>query len=358
MGYIAPKDYSQDEDVLAAVMRRMSGDLELDWMERTGEPAEFRAKDARRGLTLDDINQGGYGPEHVPEIVRHNFSMAPRGALLPRGLPSLGYTLNRKSDVWSEQAARIFEEGKSRHWAPARDVPWEELETERDPRAKALSQIATGLSSIGLLASDVAARAVYRMNIEFHEVKYLLCVQMIDGARIAEAFRKRALAGAGSLGVDSRALGELLKMILDSDSYPQASVSMNLLLFSFAQALARYWEYLATNRADAFLGAHLAQDASRFLAYGVDHIRQLTTARPAERDGLNDHLDLVENGWVGALGAPEILEPLVVVSGALEPVVELYRRTAREYFERCRAAGLGDRRARSPVPDFLAMLRE
>lgn len=359
MSYVAPKDYSQEPAILEATMRRMEGDLELDWMTKRGEAASFRPRQPDRGLTLDDINGGSYGADRLPEVVRRNFSMAPRGALLPEGLPSMGYTLNRKSELWSDLAATLFEEGKTQHWAPAHAVPWATLDglDPRDRRELARRQLATTLISVGLVASDVAARWEWHMNQEFHEVKYLLCVQMIDGARIAEAFRKRALYGAGSLGVDSVAAGELLKMVFESDTYPMASASMNLLLFSWVQTLGRNLEYCATNPADTFLSAHLAQDATRFIAYGIDHIRSLVGARPSEAGLLNEHLDLVENGLVGALGAPEIVEPLVLLNGALEPVSSLYARGMEEYFARCDACGLGDRRGRSPLPDFLGLLR-
>jgi hypothetical protein len=42
----------------------------------------------------------------------------------------------------------------------------------------------------------------------------------------------------------------------------------------------------------------------------------------------------------------------------LAPVANLYSRTFEEYLERCAAAGLGDRRDRSPIPTFLAMLQD
>lgn len=361
MTYIAPKDFSQDSELIAKVMKVMRGDLDLGWMSHTAEPAAFTPSQVKRGLTLDDINRGSYGPEHIPEVIRHNFSMAPRGALLPEGLPSLGYRLNRKSDLWADSAPGLFEEAKSRRWTPARDVPWEALDEARghDVRTEhALCQLSTSLISIGLVASDVAAYWEWRMNQEFHEIKYLMCVQMFDASRIAEAFRKRALYGDGQLGVDSPALGELLKAIFESDRYPEASLAMNLTLFSWVQAIGRHLEYRASNAADAFLGTHLAQDASRFIAYGIDQTRGLLTMRPAESDSLNTHLDLIENVLVGALGAPEIIEPLMLISGGLEPVIGLYERTVDEYLRRCQAARLGDRSARSPLPGFVKLLRD
>jgi len=79
-------------------------------------------------------------------------------------------------------------------------------------------------------------------------------------------------------------------------------------------------------------------------------------ARPAEAESLNGHLDALENGIVGWLGARETVEPLVLLAGGLEPIARFYLRQADEYFERCFAAGLGDRRARSPIPKFVSLI--
>jgi hypothetical protein len=358
VAYIAPKDFASDPAIVAKLMRVLGGELDLSWMKSRSDAIHARPAQDRRGLTLDDINQGVYSPDRIPEIVRHNFSMAPRGAFLPAGLPSLGYRLNRKSEVWSNNAAAIFEEGKARHWTPAHAVPWQALDDSGlgERESAAWRQIATELISIGLVTGDVPARWEFQMNQEFHEVKYLMCVQMIDAARTAEAWRKRALYGQGGLGVDCQELGELLKMVMDSGTYPSASASMNLTLYSFVMTLGAHLEWAAKNAADGFLGTRLAQDSGRFVAYGVDHIRCLTAARPNEAHALNGHLDLVENGVVGWLGARAHLEPLVVLSGGFEPVRKLYVRSTEEYFGRCAAAGLGDRRARSPLTKFLTLL--
>jgi hypothetical protein len=359
MAYIAPKDFSQDPELIATVMKVMGGDLDLSWMKDHPRPFAARASQPRRGVTLDDINRHpDYGPDGIPEIVRHNFSMAPRGAVLPDGLPSLGYRVNRKSDVWADAAPALFEESKSRRWAPARSIPWAALDSADYSREedRAIRQLATGLISASLVAADVPSRWVWLMNQEFHEIKYLLCAHMFDAARLAEAFRKRALYGHGALGVDSPELGDFLKMLFEAETWPQASASLHLTLFSLVQALGRHLEFVSRNAADTRLGTHLVQDATRPIAYGIDHIRSLLAVRPGEREALNQHLDLVENGLVGSLGSRELIEPLIVLSGGVDPVAALYRRTVREYFERCARAGLGEREERSPLPGFLALI--
>ena len=133
---------------------------------------------------------------------------------------------------------------------------------------------------------------------------------------------------------------------------------MNLLLFSWVQGLGRHIEWIACNAADRALATRLVQDVSRFVAYGVDHLRNLLHVRPSESEALNGHLDLMENGLVGWLGARELLEPLVVLSGGFDPVVRFYERCFDEYAQRCIAAGLGDRRERSPISSFLQLLRD
>ena len=359
MAYIGPKDFSQDTGLIAEVMRVMGGDLNLEWMKDIPHPMAARPKQARRGLTLDDINDDPhYGPSALPEIVRDHFSMTPRGGILPEGLPSLGYRVNRKSDVWADSATVLFEESKSRRWAPARNVPWDALdEAAFSPEQDlAIRQLCTSLTSIGLVSADAPSRWVWLMNQDFHEIKYWMCAQMFDATRLAEAFRKRALYGQGALGCDSRELGELLKIVMESETYPLASAALNLTLFSFVQNLGRRFEFLSTNAADTYLGTRLVQDASRFITYGVDHIRQLVGTRPAQVEIVNEHLDLVENGLVGYLGSRELIEPLIVLSGGFESVAAFYRRAADEYFERCVAAGLGARQDRSPLPGFLKLL--
>ena len=51
--------------------------------------------------------------------------------------------------VWADVAASLFEESKSRRWAPARDVPWSALDTPShdEDRECALRQLATSLIS-------------------------------------------------------------------------------------------------------------------------------------------------------------------------------------------------------------------
>jgi len=124
VSFYLEKDYFADEELFNLVSQVMQGNLTLHWFDAKTEPVRAVPSDPQRGLTYDDTNIGSYGYDAIAETLRNKYTMAPRGSEIWGRLPDLGYTINRKSDVWSENVARLYEEAKSRRWAPAVDVPW------------------------------------------------------------------------------------------------------------------------------------------------------------------------------------------------------------------------------------------
>jgi hypothetical protein len=366
MAYFARSSTLVDPELMQRVSKIVRGELDLEWMRLDTEPARCRPRQADRGLTYEDTNVGRYGYDAIPEKIRHNFSMAPRGAVLPGNLPHLGYTINRKSEVWSDNAVELYEEAKSRHWAAAREIPWGALREGPYPEEKerALAQLYTGLSSMAMAMQDLALRWVWQINQELLEVKSFLCAQTLEAAQLADACRKRAIAGGCGLGHDQIELEDLLKGVLEGGSYPCVSSSGNLLLAKLMQALLRHLGAVASNPADQALVSLGVQDVTRWLAYGSGHVRQLLAARPHEEPALTGHLEEIDNLAVGFLGAPTTVASLALATAgsraaarnAVSAVARLYRQAVSEYLTRCRAAGLGDRRATSPLPGLVDAL--
>jgi hypothetical protein len=360
MAYFAEKDFFDDTKLVELVQQVLSGNLTLDWYDVAAVRLKARAADPRRGLTYDDCNLGPYGFDAIPELVRNRNSMAARGSVRPAKLPDLGYTINRKSDVWADDVVALYEEAKARRWAPAVDIPWNEL-TAADPlRESAMAQLATLLEEVALVAMEAPSRWVFVINQEFLELKSFLCAQMLDEARHVEACRKRALASGQGLGRASVSAEQALKEILSAETYPEASVAANVLLGSFTLAAYRAVAGLAATRADRLLGSLSMQDVARSVAYGVAQVRYHLAHQPARAAALHEYLDRTEHTIVGIFGSPEFLEPLVLLAAgsreraALAAGAGVARRwfagALDEYLERCEAAGLGGRRERSPLP--------
>jgi hypothetical protein len=362
MAYYAREDFFNNPELIEKSVDVFRGKLSLDWADVGTERVRCRPSHPDRGLTYGDTNVGTYGWDQIPEKIRHNFSMAPRGAFMPEGLPHLGYDINRKSEVWSDNCAELYEESKSRHWTPTRLVPWQELESvaHSDERERALCQLYTDLTCMATLLGDVPSKWVWHINQEFMELKSWQCTQMFDAARLADVFRKRPIAGGTGLGRDHAPLEEFLKGVFDSGTYPGASVTSNLLVAGLMQILLRHMGAVSPNAADQTIVQFAVQDVSRFLSYGVGHVRYLLRERPHEATALVGHLEGVENLLVGLLGSPLLFSALAVATSgdregaaaAVPTVVRLYRTFGDEHRARRMASGL-ESEEKGPLAQFL-----
>jgi hypothetical protein len=355
MSYYAEKYFFEDEATIEANQRLAEGRLVLDWFDVPAEKVRVVPGDWKRGLTYDDCNVGGYGWDAIPENIRRNYSMAARGSVLAPGLPDLGYTLNRKSEVWSNNCAAMYEESKSRRWAPAVDIDWEAVRAHPLSPActMAMRQLCTALEEIALGILEFPGRWVFWINQEFLELKSLHCAHMIDQARHVEAFRKRAMT-IGGLGRASVAIEQATKEIISADSYTCGSLGVYLMLDSALLGVFRT-AALASD-IDAKLFRLCMQDTARQVAYATGQVRFFLGRHPAKSAALHEHLDETEHALVGILAAPELLEPLILLAGGgtspaeiargRDRVAVMHRAVVDEYLGRLAAVGL-DRRDRT-----------
>jgi len=183
------------------------------------------AEPSKTGLTMRGIAIGTYGefPDHAP--LR---TMAPRGSDIDPDVPDMGYTINDKAEVWSDNILDLYEEAASRQWSATRDIPWGDL-PELDPDIEhARCFVATVLSEVEMVAADFPAKWLWLINHDFVEAKMFPYTQVMDEARHTVVFRKRALANGGGLGRASAVVERFLQLILDAQSYDEGSALMHL----------------------------------------------------------------------------------------------------------------------------------
>jgi hypothetical protein len=352
VAFYADKDYTQEQAVLDAMAAVMQGNLTLHWFDARTEKIKPIPSDSRRGLTYDDIDIGSYGYSGIPEFVRDEQSMVARGSQKVGQLPDMGYLVNRKSDVWSDNVTALYEESKARRWAPAVDIPWTDLDahplvTELET---ACAQLYTFAQECALVSMDFPSRWVALINQEFIELKSFMCAQMLDGARLLEAFRKRALYGGAGLGRASATAEQGLKEWLWADTYPQGSLCINLILGGFTLALYRQVAASSPSRVDQAIMRFAMQGAARHVSYGMGALRYHLQYQPDQRVALNAYLDSAEHVMLALLGSPELLEPLIIIcGGGIErdqvmagcgAVKRFTQLIGREYVERLGYAGL------------------
>ena len=108
-------------------MREMArGNFDLAWMDSNPDGWGHEVERSKIGLKLTDVDHGFYGD--VPERGSSHGTMAPRGCYVPEGTISLEqYTLNEMSEIWSDNAASLYDEAVVRQWNSVTDVPWHKL---------------------------------------------------------------------------------------------------------------------------------------------------------------------------------------------------------------------------------------
>jgi len=365
VAFYADKDYTQDETVLEAANQVMAGNLSLHWYDANTEKIKGKPSDLRRGLTYQDLDIGSYGYSAIPEHVRTSQSMVARGSEKWGKLPDMGYVVNRKSDIWSDNVADLYEEDKARRWAPAVDVPWSDLDAHplTAEVEAACAQLYTFLQECALISLDFPSRWVPLVNQDFIEQKSWMCAQMLDWARLNEGFRKRALYGGAGLKRACATAEQGLKEWSYAETFPQGSVSINLSLGGFMLALCRHVAAFAPSKVDHALMGYAIQDTARQTSYGLGQLRYFLKHRPGEIEAMQEYIDETEHTMLALLGSPELLEPLIIISGGgLEKdqiragriaTSKFIRLVTHEYFERLEAAGLEGRSKRSRIPGII-----
>lgn len=369
MSYYGPSQFLDNSDFMLRLRDMRKGKLDFGWLDEARERVEVRPRNPKRGLTAEDCEVGAYALDALPQVIRTNRGLAPRGAAVPGDLqqPDLGPQLNRKSDVWAYKVQSYWEEAVSRQWNVATDIPWGEMERYEIPAEQeiAFSQLCTLLTEVEMVATDLPARWAPDMNSYFQEVKAFIASQCMDEARHAEAFRKRALAGGVGLLRASPRSEEALKGILEADSYSEGSVFMHVLAEGFVLTLFRFSEFISPTPVEKRMFQLVMQDEARHVSYGLQHLKYLIDHVPDVRPQVNAFLDEAELHLAGLFN-PDQLESMIVLAGkgtgresvaqGLACVGAFQVRQIEEYLHRCERAGLRERRERSPLVKLQAMM--
>jgi hypothetical protein len=324
--------------------------LDLSWLDLENTWG-VRARPGRRGLTLDEIEIGPYGPasDETP-----NQGLRPRGAATRPASPKVGHPYTSKAEVWSANASLLYEEAVQRQWSSATDIPWETLKPLPDDLERAMCQLCTFLTEVEFIAGDAPGMWLPEVNSEYHEIKLFLMTQIMDEARHLDVFRKRALANGGGLMSAGPGLG--LRTIIESKNYSEMSALMHVLAEGFIQSVFRMGEYIAQNEAEKRIFRLCAQDESRHVAYGVMHLKYLGENEPERREEVHYYLDRAEGvfSFDDSPAAADLSEALAVLMGGgmsnldkgIQMAMAVRKKQVNEYMHRLDVAGFPERRDR------------
>ncbi len=357
-----PGEEQQPEEISGETAAKPPPSAEsLAWMKDTLEWG-VRVQPGKHGMTMRGLNVGSYGD--VPESST-DMSRRPRGAFPIPGVPRTDfYALSSKVDIWADNAVDLYEEAIQRRWMAHADVPWDELTPQAAEVELAMSQLCTELAQQASIETDVIGMWLHRMNYAYHEVKTFLASEIWDSGRHYTAFRQRALANGGGLGLESP--GHINRRLMEVRAgWTEAAVYLYIIRGPMTLLLYRYGEAYATNPADKYLFRRSMEDKARHIAYGMAHVKYAVEHQDAGFGmGLNNLMRGVERDMGLELKDPTLWEALAIVfggglgniTGGMEVVRDLQQRYIEEYLARMQWAGIGKTEANLSL-DLGAYLR-
>ncbi len=243
------------------------------WARRRGHRVEGHV--VVRG-DADDRRQEGAEragtPDRVADRPPATWSLAARGALVELGAPPLvGADLDRREEVWTELAPKLYAQAAAGQWDPATAVDWTPPQLP-DEVEEAVVQVMTYLVENEQAALVVPARFVGRVHPHFREVVQFLAVQLADEARHVEVFTRRARLCGRQLGVSGAGGRASLQTLLDEPEWPVAAFLLSVLGEGTFLSLLSFLERHAPDPVTARI-AHLSlQDEARHVAFAMGHL--------------------------------------------------------------------------------------
>jgi hypothetical protein len=265
----------------------------------------------------------------VSETADPTWGVAPRGARVESGGPDFGFTLRKKRDVWARELNTIYGQATANQWSVGRDVPWEELPKLPMEVEHAVAQIMTFLTENEFAALYVPARFIPRIHPHYREVVEVLAMQVVDEARHAEAFTRRAEAGDAGLGTTATSGQLSLKTLLEEPDFTTATFLLCVMGEGTFLTLLKFLAEHAPDPVTAALAFLAHRDEARHVAFGTEHMRYVFEREPEKRLSLTAAVERRSQMLASISGlSPYVHDALVVYAGG-GVSVEQIRKGAR-----------------------------
>jgi len=337
----------------AVLLRRALGQLRAgDWFEVRGDSAQLGEQLAawcrKEGHRCEPkpgvagvyrIQSAGLAPSiatsrtQIAETADPAWGLAPRGARVESGGPDFGFTLREKRDVWARELNTIYGQATANQWSVGRDVPWEKLPKLPMEVEQAVAQIMTFLTENEFAALYVPARFIPRIHPHYREVVEVLAMQVVDEARHAEAFTRRAEAGGAGLGTTAVSGQLSLKTLLEEPDFTTATFLLCVMGEGTFLTLLKFLAEHAPDPVTAALALLAHRDEARHVAFGVEHTRYVFEREPEMRVSMTAAVERRSQMLASISGlSPYVYDALVIYAGG-GVAVEQIRKGARHVAE-------------------------
>jgi hypothetical protein len=242
-----------------------------------GEPPVVVRGGAQLGRWKDAARAGDPDPR-VPDGVATEpparWGLAARGAMVEAGAPAFAFALDRKLEVWADEAPKLYASAAAQQWDPATAIPWD-APVDLPPEVEAaVVQVMTYLVENEHAALLVPARFLGQIHPHFREVMQVLAIQVADEARHVEVFTRRALLKGGPLGLSTASGQASLQTLVEEPDFALASFMLAVMGEGTFLHLLAFIEHHAPDPVTKAVARLSAQDEARHVAFGMAHLQR------------------------------------------------------------------------------------
>jgi hypothetical protein len=257
-----------------------------------------------------------HSPSEVVESANPSWGLAPRGATVEAGGPQFAFPLKHKRDVWAENLSSIYRQAVANQWSAARDIPWTQLPKVPVELERAVAQIMTFLTENEFAALYVPARFIPRIHPHYREVVEVMAMQVVDEARHAETFTRRAQASGSELGTTATSGQLSLQTLLEEPDFTTATFLLNVMGEGTFLTLLKFIQDHAPDPVTRDLAGLAHRDEARHVAFGTEHIRYVLQIEPNRRQSLAAAVERRSQVLASVSGlSPYVSDALVVLAG-------------------------------------------
>lgn len=295
----------------------------LGYEHRNGTPALHRIQKGVNPPTFQS-------PAEVVACADPAWGLAPRGATVEAGGPQFGFPLKQKRDLWAENLSTIYKQAVANQWSAARDIPWSQVPKVPVELEHAVKQIMTFLTENEFAALYVPARFIPRIHPHYHEVVEVMAMQVVDEARHAETFTRRAQVSGAELGTTATSGQLSLQTLLEEPDFTTAAFLLNVMGEGTFLTLLKFIQDHAPDPATAELARLAHRDEARHVAFGTEHIRYVLQVEPEKRKSLAAAVERRSQVLASVSGLnPYVSDALVVLAGGGISVAQIREGTRR-----------------------------
>jgi hypothetical protein len=268
-----------------------------------------RASDPAMGLTIGDLRVGTYGD--IPDVWNNRSEIA-RGSYPAPVMEDMGYTIFDKAIVWADCCVPLYEEAIRDRWVSSTDLDWASLKPIDPEMEKAVCQFLTEQSERAYYTGALWSGWLPEISYGYLELKLFLSTVIYDLARHAEAFRKRALANGGGLGL--QAPTDFSRAAQEARSFPELA----MILFvqdSMLHTLFSQGDSFAQTPLERQMYRLVAKDRKRMMDYHIERLKHMLFKIPERRQEQNLYLNKAESRMVRDWTDAAVTEPLAMMLG-------------------------------------------